>query len=194
MSKKPKGAALGPGKGERWVVLMSAENIDLTFLREIAEARQRIHHDSPTSRPLSDNYEFIGLLGQREFGLRSGLPLDISVSKRGDQGLNFTTAKGMTIHVSTARKPVHLLREADKPAAEVHVLAQVNDNLTGATLIGWEYDRIMLCCPKRTMPGQTILNHAMRADDLRPMADLLELIAEQEEAGRRENEGNDNVC
>ena len=166
----------------RLLILLMGEDIDQGMLRDIADTRARIHATDKSSRPMSDNYELVGLLGQREFSIRSGLPMDVSIRHEGDGGLNFRTRTGTTIHVSTARSPVHLLCEADKPAADIHVLAKVNDTLTGATLLGWEYDRIMRMCPKRKMISTGPWNHVMLARDLRPVDDLLALIREQEQS------------
>lgn len=160
-------------------ILVRGEHVTDNTLRDIADTRARMHRSSRQSRPLSESHELIGLLGEREFSAQSGLPMNIAILGSGDQGNNFTTPGGSTIDVSTYRNPVHLLREAEKPAADIHVLAQVHADLSGAVLLGWEYDRIMLLCPKRTMPGYEIVNHIMLADDLRPMQELMELIAEE---------------
>lgn len=157
--------------------LMAGENVDLTLLRAIAETRARMHAKDSTSRPLADDRELVGLLGERIFSVWSGLPMDIGVRHQGDGQLNFLSPSGNTVHVATYRKPVHLLREVSRTGtANIHVLAQVNADLTDATLLGWEYDYIMLLCPKRLLPGHKVLNHVMLAQDLRPMADLRQIL------------------
>lgn len=159
-------------------VLVMGQNVNLDLLRTVADARSRLHRSSRSSRPLSDDYQLIGLLGQWQFSLESGMPMDLSIRHQGDGGQNFTTSAGKTIGVSTARKALYLLREAYKPGSDIHVLAQVSSDLTTAALIGWEFDSVMRLCPVRTMGSHHIQNHVMLAQDLRPMADLFALLKE----------------
>lgn len=154
-------------------------------LRLIADARTRIHCKDASHRPLAAEHDLIGLLGQREFSIASGLPMDISVRRQGDGRVNFTTKAGTTINVSTYRNPVHLLREADKPGADIHVLAGISESLETVCLIGWELDKVMLLTPKKTLPGYEILNHIMPAHALHSMSELYKIIAEEEESGRK---------
>lgn len=163
--------------------------IRLALLREIAEVRSRMHRNDKSRRALSEDYDLIGLLGQWEFSLRSGLPMDLGIRHEGDQGINFISPAGQSISVATYRKPLNLLREAEKPTADIHVLAKVNDDLTGAELVGWEYDRIMLLCPVKTRRGHEVQNHTMPARDLRPIEQLLDMIQEERE---KHGSGNEN--
>lgn len=162
-------------------ILVPGGSLSTDDLRMVAEARTRIHSKDSSHRPLVDDHDLIGLLGQRRFSIESGLPMDLSIKRHGDGRVNFTTDGGTTINVSTYRNPVHLLREAGKSAADIHVLAGISESLNTVTLIGWEYDRIMVLCPVKTMRGYDIENHVMLADDLRPMDELYEILKEERE-------------
>lgn len=161
---------------EKHQCLVLGEWVTDDTLREVADARARLHADDRSSRPLSPDYELIGLLGEREFSRQSGLPMDLALRRRGDGGRNFTMPDGRTVHVTAARNPVHLLVEAGKSKADVHVLSQVHGDLAGATLLGWETDQVARLHEKRTMPGYTIMNHAVPAHSLRPIKELIDII------------------
>lgn len=157
---------------------MYNKEIVLAFLREIARAREELHNGHPSSRPLSEGYEYIGLLGEWVFAMAFGLPIDLTPRANGDKRKDFDTRVG-TIDIKTARKPGNLLREAGKPHADILVLAGYNDENESIGFLGWEYDTEMLKCPSRDF-GYGILNHYKLVSELHPMNELKRLIAKGE--------------
>ena len=142
----------------------------VAYLENVASVRMRIHSKHATSRPLSSDYEFIGLIGEYQFMVFSGLTMDISTRPDGDNGCDFRSRVG-TIDVKTARKAFNLLRESGKKHSKILVLASYSDSTKRASLLGWEYDEKMLLCPKKDF-GYGILNYYKPAKLLRPMHEL----------------------
>jgi hypothetical protein len=142
-------------------------------MRRLARRREEVHKDSPTSRPISPDYEFLGVVGEWVFEEITGFPMDRSVKREGDGRVDFMTPLG-PLDVKTARKAYNLLRECDKEHADVLVLAQFHEGPpVGATLLGWEWGRVMLECPTRVFRGDWgILNHFKAAQQLRSMHTL----------------------
>jgi len=144
----------------------------------VAESRTRVHLGHRSTRPLSDAYDLVGAAGEVAFAEEFGLEVDAEERPAGDHGIDFQTPAG-TIDVKTYRKPHHLLREVDKPHADILVLAGFDDATGEAELIGWEWDTEMVKCPRKDF-GYGILNHYKLADELKPISELHELIACEE--------------
>lgn len=143
-------------------------------LRRIAAQRELLHRTHASSRPLSPDYEFIGVCGEAAFAEMTGLDLDELARPDGDHGADFRTPLG-TIDVKTARKPYNLLREAGKPAADILVLAEYNPTTETARCVGWMYDwEVVQSTPKDF--GYGILNYYRPRTSLRPIAELCQLI------------------
>jgi len=142
--------------------------------RYYAKKRALLHAGHGSSRPLSEGYEYVGLLGEVAFGLKFGLSVDLSDRPSGDE-YDFKIG-GITIDVKTARKAYNLLREAHKPHADILVLAQYL-NEDKILFKGWEYDEAMLKQHIKDF-GYNIKNHFKPSTRLRPMAELQEMIDE----------------
>lgn len=152
--------------------------VDKEAVRATAQARTELHALSSSTRPLSPDYDLVGVAGEMAFAGEFELAIDDSVRPAGDHGIDFQTPAG-TIDVKTYRKPHHLLREVGKPHADILVLAGFNDATGEAELIGWEWDRELVKCPSREF-GYGIANHYKPADELRPISELHGLIACEE--------------
>lgn len=145
--------------------------VTIEQVREFAATLKRIHKDSPTSRPLSHGYEFVGAFGQWKFARVTGLPLNMEIDARGDGGKDFPSSYG-DIDVKTARKPT-LLRVANKRnPAPLLVLGHWKEGMPEPVLMGWEWDVNVVKVPPRDT-GRGIVNHALEAHQLRPMDILL---------------------
>jgi hypothetical protein len=144
------------------------------FLREIARVRMELHKDHSSSRPLSADYEYIGLLGEWEFSQKYGLPIDLTLRSGGDGRKDFTTGIG-TIDVKTANKAFNLLRETNKPHADILVLAQYLEEDDNVAFLGWEYDKNMVLCPHQDF-GYGIDNYYKSWQELRTMSSLGKLL------------------
>ena len=143
-------------------------DLDHAILTLVADARHNLHRNHATSRPLSENYERVGLEGEYECAcyLRwHGIMVEVDTASRpgGDGRADFRVG-GVTVDVKTARKAYNLLREAEKPHADILVLAAYKNDR--ATLLGWEYDEAMVACPSKDF-GYGIVNHYMAAHELK---------------------------
>ena len=140
-------------------------------IRAIAKRRHDIHKNHASSRPLSKDYELVGLSGEIAFGEFADLKADLSERPEGDHGVDFTTPNGMTIDVKTARRAYNLIHETGKQFVDIYVLAQYDDSTERATLIGWEYGNTLAKAPSKNF-GYGIINHYISKDKLRPMLDI----------------------
>jgi len=130
-------------------------------IRTIAKRRHDIHKNHASSRPLSKDYELVGLSGEIAFGEFADLKADLSERPEGDHGIDFTTPNGMTIDVKTARRAYNLIHETGKQFVDIY----------RATLIGWEYGNTLAKAPSKNF-GYGIINHYISKDKLRPMLDI----------------------
>ena len=140
-------------------------------IRAIAKRRHDIHKNHASSRPLSKDYELVGLSGEIAFGEFANLEADLSERPEGDNGVDFEAPNGMTIDVKTARRAYNLIHETGKKFANIYVLAQYDENTESATLMGWEYGTTLAKAPTKDF-GYGIINHYISKDRLRPMVDI----------------------
>ena len=145
-------------------------------LRELATQRSRLHTHHRSQRPLSSEYDLVGLAGEKAFAERYGYNVDRELRPGGDGRIDFETPVG-TVDVKTARKAYNLLREQGKPHADLLVLAEYDDATEQAVLLGWEWDREMLKCPAKDF-GYGIVNHYLHRSRLRSI-DLLDDLMRQ---------------
>jgi len=120
---------------------------------------------------LSPDYDYVGVAGEIAFAREFGLEVDTTARPEGDGGVDFTLSNGLTVDVKTYRKPYHLLREVNKPHADILVLAGFSDSTGEAHLIGWEWDSEMVKCPTRDF-GYGIVSHCKAAGELREISEL----------------------
>ena len=102
---------------------MSNNIIDL---KKIAAQRENLHKNHASSRPLSKNYEYLGLKGEAKFSEEFEIPMDNKLRPSGDGGRDFPSVLG-NIDVKTARKAFNLLVEVGKVVSDVYVLAKYTD-------------------------------------------------------------------
>lgn len=53
--------------------------VSVDALRSLAKARHDLHMKQATHRPLSEDYEFVGLLGEQAFSRWSNIPMDLTM-------------------------------------------------------------------------------------------------------------------
>ncbi len=145
-----------------------------TSLRSVADERARLHAHHASSRPLSVDYELVGLAGEVAFGERFGYAVDLTLRPGGDGRIDFE-ADGLTLDVKTARLAFNLLREQGKPHADILVLAEYFDETEKARLVGWEWDYVMVQCPTKTF-GYGVVNHYKHRSQLRSISLLDEVF------------------
>ena len=145
-------------------------------LKAIADKRHQIHENHASSRPLSDDYNLVGISGEWAFAHFSGMMPDLEEKPEGDKGIDFSLPVRLTIDVKTARKAYHLIQEVGKPVrADIYVLAQYDDATGKSELIGWEWAHILLQAPAKDF-GYGIVNHYIHRNELRPMDDLKKMM------------------
>ena len=143
-------------------------------LKKIAEEREVLHKNHTSSRPLSKNYEYIGLKGEAQFSEEFGINLDLELRPGGDKGSDFSTKLG-SIDVKTARKAYNLIVEKNKVDADIYVLAQYSDSNDKAILLGWAVKNQVLDAPAKDF-GYNIINHYIPKSKLMPMDSLKNFI------------------
>lgn len=141
------------------------------LLGKAAQARHDLHAGHASSRPLSQGYENVGLLGEWAFGQLCGLMPDLKERAGGDRGVDFVVPLRFTVDVKTARRAIHLIHEVGKPFADIFVLAEFSDQTGEATLLGWEWGAVLARAPAKDF-GYGIVNHYIHRDRLRPMRAL----------------------
>jgi hypothetical protein len=153
---------------------MKASEITREQLQKVAGIRNNLHRDHRTSRPLSENYQYIGLVGEHQFSLEFDLEMDLQARPNGDRGIDFSKF-GYIVDVKTARKAYYLLREEGKDFGDILVLAQYDDDTDLVKLLGWEYDAEMIKYPKKDF-GYGIVNHYKPARDLKSIKSLHDFL------------------
>ncbi len=139
-------------------------------LDDEAQQRHELHKGHPTHRPLSQDYELIGIAGEDCFEQVYGYERDRRLLPGGDGRCDFVVSE-RTIDVKSYGSLPWLLREAEKPHAEILVLCAVDVEQRWARLMGWELDEELVKIPPRKWPRQ-VTNHAVNMKDLKPMTDL----------------------
>jgi hypothetical protein len=137
---------------------------ELSEMTVIAEQRMKAHAEHRSSRPLSPDYEVVGLLGELTFEKWSGYPMDRSLRIGGDNNIDFTLDDGRTVDSKAAQKANNLLLEVGKESkcADILVLAGVNLSERWVNLIGWASKSEIVSAPRGTF-GHPILNHYIPA-------------------------------
>ena len=156
--------------------------VDQRAIKAIAAYRAQVHKGQESSRPLSKEYELIGLSGEVAFAKETGYPLDLRTKPAGDDGVDFYTSLG-TVDVKTSRKPYFLLVEKGKVKADIYVLAQYDDETKSARLLGWEYGKDMKDLPVRDF-GFGVINHYKEVRSLRDIWELTNLLRMTRETKR----------
>ena len=150
---------------------------DHRVLRTLADERDRIHSFESHNRPLSLDYEYVGLIGEDEFAKEFGLKMNLELKRRGDKGVDYYV-KGYKIDVKTLRDARFLKVEFNKCRADIYVLYHYIDAVDTAEFIGWEFgDYIEHIEPKDT--GRGIINHAIERAFLSDLHSLKLLLGKE---------------
>jgi hypothetical protein len=151
---------------------MEREDLMRQVISQEAQARHEAHKNHASSRPLSEDYELIGLLGELEFAQLTGQMVDLERRLCGDKGVDFVVPLNFSVDVKTARKAFHLIHEKGKSFADIYVLAKYDDEAKTTELLGWEWGIALSKAPVKDF-GYGIENHYIPADKLRPMSELM---------------------
>ena len=143
-------------------------------LQQIANDREVLHKHHESSRPLSKNYEYVGLKGESQFAEEFGFEIDRKLRPSGDNGKDFETIIGI-IDVKTARNAFNLIVEEGKVISDVYILAKYIDDTDTVELLGWEYKKEILKAPTRDF-GYGIVNHYIPKNNLKSIESLKNLL------------------
>lgn len=154
-------------------------------LREAADRRKANHPNSPDERRFSPDYELVGLRGEWEFALLSGIMPDFADKPEGDSGIDFLVPIVLSVDVKTARKANYLLHEVGKSFADLYVLAEY-DEITGkTTMVGWTWGTVLRKAPvddgEKFKHG--VRNHYIARQKLRPMDELKQFLGKWRRIG-----------
>lgn len=144
-------------------------------IQDLARERTGLHRGQSSCRPLSRDYDLVGLAGEKAFEDASGLSMDRSARPAGDGGSDFNVHVGMRLDVKTARRPICLLVEKGHVDADIYVLARYDEATQSAELLGWTWAGKVLAAPVRDF-GRGIINHYIPREKLRPMSALLQRL------------------
>ena len=148
---------------------------DIGRLQAVAAQRGTLHREHASSRPLSEGYELVGLVGEAEFSRVAQMPMDLTRRPGGDGRVDFVVPLRFTVDVKTFRNPGNLIQEIGKVSADIYVLAKYHDDSRRAELLGWEWGSALVKAPTRDF-GYGIVTHYIAREELRPMSSLLERI------------------
>lgn len=166
--------------------------VDTESVVLFAELRDRLHQKHASRRPLSQNFEYVGLAGEVAFAQAFNVPMDLRSVSTGDKGVDFYTVVG-TVDVKTARKPFNLIVEEGKVIADIYILARYDDQTKKADLIGWEFGQNIKQCPIRDF-GYGVRNHYKSASKLRKMSELSLLLKGEKKDGELSTNSHTNMA
>ena len=148
-------------------------------LRKLASERERLHKNHESSRPLSKDYEYIGLKGEEKFAEEFSMKIDEELRPEGDGGKDFPSHIGI-VDVKTARKAYNLIVEEGKVISDIYVLAHYKDITDEVDLLGWAYKSEVLDAPCKDF-GYGIINHYIPKNELYPIQSLKQILFKQGE-------------
>lgn len=155
----------------------------MSQLEVAAFNRHELHKDRKSSRPLSKDYELVGLAGEAALAKFAGSALDLSLRPGGDKGKDATITlmtdsgpRTFTVDVKTARKPANILVEVGKVRADIFIIAQYYEMTGTASLLAWQWGSVIKRIPPRDVGGFGVLSHAQRTRDARKMEELAERL------------------
>jgi hypothetical protein len=151
-------------------------SVEQEIINQEADARNECHRDHPTHRPLSQDYEKVGLTGEATFAEEFGVALDLMRRPNGDGGtdhqITVLVERKVNVDIKTARKPTYLAVEVGKAQSDtIYVLAFYCDACGNAKLLGWQWGSVVLRAPTKDL-GHGVLSHCIPRDDLRKMREL----------------------
>ncbi len=140
-----------------------------------AIARHELHKNHKSSRPLSKDYELVGLRGEEVFAKTFGLQVDLTRKINGDNGIDNILClnnKDYVVDIKCARKPYNLIVEQGKVDPQtIYILAKYYDEFDVAELLGWQAGILILQAPVKDF-GYGIRNHYIKRDNLRSIDEL----------------------
>ena len=136
-------------------------------LEKEARDRHELHRGHPTHRPLSSDYELVGLAGEAVFAELYGLERDRERRPDGDDGKDFSF-NGWLVDVKTARKAYYLLVEVGHLGqADLYVLMSYAEEAEEAARpVGWTTREELVLREPRDIGGMGVLSYWVPRADL----------------------------
>lgn len=149
----------------------------------VAQERHQRYADHPKNAPLVDNYLEMAMAGEFEFGKFCGQMPDLEKRTKGDGGVDFVLPIVFTVDVKTINKGhQNLLHKADKPMADIFVLAEYDRETKETVLIGWT-SAAKLRESKPQKFGHDYENYHILRKNLRPMSELRRMCGQWRKMG-----------
>jgi hypothetical protein len=137
---------------------------------EIAK-RARAHQSQASTRPLSPNFEMIGIAGEVQFSYDHDVKRNREINRAGDGGIDFVMPDGTKINVKTRANCRALLHEKGKHSpADLIVVGQFHDEgeVFWVEFMGWEFVSTIEQAPIVEL-STGVTNHEVAIEDLRSM-------------------------
>lgn len=155
------------------------------MVKEVAKAKNAHFVNRPSNRPLSKDYEEVGMWGEWEFGKWCGLMPRLTPG--GDGGVDFVLPVYLTVDVKASKRGDALLVEQGKVRADIYVLAKYEEKkewtsdkeysmAPHTTLLGWATAQELLAISP-VMSQRGIVNHSVPVEKLRTMESLKKLLS-----------------
>lgn len=147
------------------------ERVKKEEVAAIALARHQLHQHQASHRPLSDNYELVGIAGEMCAELDFRIPRDTRLLIAGDGRKDGILKTGETVDFKVARLAYNLLMEVNQAHADILVLGRYEEhgNQCWVVWLGWEYSFEMLLEPTKRFVAGGPVNHYKHASRLRPI-------------------------
>jgi hypothetical protein len=139
-------------------------------LRAEAQARHQLHARQASSRPLSPDYELLGLAGEMQGEADFGIQRDARLLSAGDGRSDFRLRNGLSGDWKVARRAYNLLMEAGRPHADLFVAGLWHEDGRHCWVewLGWE-SAARLRAVEPCDFGYGVINHYCPVDELQPM-------------------------
>ena len=151
-------------------------------LLEHARQREKLHEDHASSRPLSPDYEVVGVSGEEALARFVGSRPDLALRPGGDAGQDQRVSLYINgrvvscrVDVKAARKPYNLIVEVGKVMADIYILGRFDDATLETELLGWATHLEVRNAPTKDF-GYGVINHYMPARRLHDMGDFRKRI------------------
>lgn len=138
-----------------------------------AIARHVAHLGQDSSRPLSEDYELLGVAGEVQGEVDYGLMRDSEIYVQGDGRIDFFFPDGRSGDWKVARKCYNLLMEEGVSHADILIagLWIEDDEFCRVEWLGWEFGKELQRVKAEDF-GYGVINHYRAVDNLRPMLEF----------------------
>lgn len=146
--------------------------VDIAAAQAVALLRQEGKEHYASRNVMTDQHDELGVMGELAFAEFSGIPIDASQQKKGDNGVDFHIS--LTVDVKCSSSPRTLYVSEGKVRASLYVLAY-KCSPTEINLLGWMWGyKVVQYKPQMTK--YDVMAHSVPAGDLHSMSSLRQLL------------------